>query len=242
CPSPPAEIHGSAPASAPIHGPGRRTSGWIQSCSSTGTRATSSTAIATGPWTRSWPTSTPAGIPSMSRSRTGATTRTSARWCATPTRSWPRASTSSDVAAGTGGERWSPSATSTSSSIPTSTRWPPGRRRRRCRCSASTTSPAASRSTPTRCRRAASCSSGRRGRGCRPRPVPCARRCWPSGSSAPPARSTPGRPRPWRCTSGSAATPPVPGRTGSRPHPRTDRPADTAPATRARACPRPAPG
>ena len=89
-------------------------------CSPRATDATSWTATATGRWPRSSPTWTPAGTTSTSRSRTGSTTSTSARSSAPPTRSSPARCTSSATGAGTGGARWSPTATSTSSTTRTS--------------------------------------------------------------------------------------------------------------------------
>ena len=61
------------------------TRGMTRSCCATATLATSSTPTGTGPGRRSSPTSTGADTRCTWRSRTSATTPTSARWCAPPT-------------------------------------------------------------------------------------------------------------------------------------------------------------
>ena len=161
-----------------------------------------------------------AGTRSTSRSRTGSTTSTSGRSCATPTRSWRRRSTSWAAAAGTGAARWSPTATSTSATTPRSTRsptWagrPAGARHRQ---------PAGRRAIdayplPERC----ALLFGQEGPGALARGPRARGLCWRSASSARPARST--RPRPRRSAMHEwirrhAARRAAPGRRG-RPRPR----------------------
>ncbi len=103
---------------------GRTTRARPRPAGATATAATSSTATATGASRRSSPTSTPAATRSTSRSRTGSTTSTSARSSAPPTRSSRPGCTSSAGAAGTVAARWSPTATSTCGTTPTSTTSP----------------------------------------------------------------------------------------------------------------------
>src|ERR687898_618722 len=165
------------------------------------------TATATGGSTPSWPTSTTGVTRSTWRSRTGATTSTSAPSCATPTPSLPPACKSWVADGGTGGERWSPTSTSTSSTTPTlRTCWigppTPG-----CRSSASTTCRDQCRSRRPGFPGGACCSSARRAPACRRPPATPARRCARSPCSGPPARSTLASRRASPCTPGSANTP-----------------------------------
>src|SRR5699024_4101970 len=104
-------------ASAPIRSRGPTTPDWTPSCWPAGTGATWSITTATGAGRRSSRISMPAGTRCTWPSRTWSTMPISARWCARPMPSrWGPSTSSADVA-GTGAERWSPTATSTRSTI-----------------------------------------------------------------------------------------------------------------------------
>src|SRR5699024_3240189 len=104
-------------ASAPIRSRGPTTPDWTPSCWPAGTGATWSITTATGAGRRSSRISMPAGTRCTWPSRTWSTMPTSARWCARPMPSrWGPSTSSADVA-GTGAERWSPTATSTRSTM-----------------------------------------------------------------------------------------------------------------------------
>ncbi len=90
----------------PWQGPFPTTPATTPHCCATVIPATSLTHTGTGRAKRSSPTSTSAGTRCTSRSRTSATTPTSVRWCAPPTRSRSTPCTSSAVAGGTGAAPW----------------------------------------------------------------------------------------------------------------------------------------
>ena len=109
----------STPGVGPIPSRGRTIRASTRTCSRTATGATCSTRYRYWRSRRSSPTSTPGGTRCTWRSRTGSTTSTSARSCAPRTRSTSPECTSSDGGAGTGAERWSPTATCTSTTTRT---------------------------------------------------------------------------------------------------------------------------